>query len=55
MKDILWLDKDNTLFVDNDLAEYLAEMSFKSEGPIDEAEFIEFWELLLLWQKEVQE
>lgn len=56
IKDLLWLDPLNpVLYIDDDLYEYLLEMSFETQGfVINEARFAELWELVLEWQKEVQ-
>lgn len=56
IKDLLWLDPLNpVLYIDNDLYDYLLEMSFETQGfVINEETFVELWELVLEWQKEVQ-
>ena len=52
---IMWLDLDKPLLhLDNDLGEYLQEMSFDFDKEMAGSDIAEFWELVLEWQKEVQ-
>jgi hypothetical protein len=56
IRDIMWLDPERpVVYIDDDLGEYLEEMSFASnETVLTEEQFVEFWELVLEWQEEVQ-
>lgn len=54
INDLMWLKEPNILMIDDDLGEFLLENSFDNETTLDKATFIEFWELVLEWQKEVQ-
>jgi hypothetical protein len=56
IRDLMWVDPLNpVLYIDDDLYEYLLEHSFETEGfVINEARFVELWELVVEWQKEVQ-
>jgi hypothetical protein len=52
--EVMWLDGINTLYVDNDLNYFLLENSFDTDSTLTTQTFVEFWELVLEWQKEVQ-
>ena len=52
--EIMWLDDLDTLYVDNDLNDFLLENSFDTATTLTSKTFVEFWELVLEWQKEVQ-
>ncbi len=55
IQNIMWLDpKKKLLHLDNDLGDYLQEMSFDLDKEMHGARTAEFWELVLEWQKEVQ-
>jgi hypothetical protein len=52
--EIMWLDGMDTLYVHNDLNDFLLENSFDTTATLTTETFFEFWELVLEWQKEVQ-
>lgn len=52
---IMWLFRNRLFILNDDLVEYIEEMGYNwPKDTATNAEFIEFWELVLDWQKEVQ-
>ncbi len=55
IRSIMWLHPTKPLlYLDDDLGEYLQEMSFDLDSEMRGSDSAEFWELVLEWQKEVQ-
>jgi hypothetical protein len=54
--DIMWLGSTNILHIDPDLGEFLQEHSvtFDPDKIITMAQFVDFWEHMLMWWKECQ-
>ena len=54
--DIMWLGSTNILHMDSDLAEFMEEHSvdLDSDRVISIAQFVDFWEHMLIWWKECQ-
>lgn len=51
----MWLFRNRLFILNDDLVEYIEEMGYNwPKDTATNAEFIEFWELVLDWQKEVQ-
>ena len=52
---IMWLIRDRLFILNDDLCEYIEEMGYNwPKRTATRAEFVELWELVLDWQKEVQ-
>lgn len=51
---IMWLKEPNKLCLTEDLGEYIHEMGFDWDEELSESQFVELWELILEWQKDVQ-